>query len=747
MRLNRVTIQEWHTFQRVDVDLSRVHVASVIGRMLNAPERSNGAGKSYFLEAPLYAIFGHDRDPAAAQRLKAEDDTFVEVWFTHRGREARVKRGFRRRKDGKPGDGFLEFDLDGQPQGEKIRELDDEIVKHVGCGLDLYLATCFFSQGAADRFVRSAAGERRRILSDLLGMAVYEAARRISEAEAQRSRDVIESHSRDRDEERIKRDAVGVSATRFEGRNLPLLREKAEGRIARLDELLRDGPESLAGQRALVIDVPLRAAELSDALSQAEAMRARVRSTEAATAAARQRMEARRKNLEAEHRERIGRAKGIPARQKLVEELVERARLSKAEVEMSPPEDPGPIALAAQDASGRAAVANAEARRLAESILALDRLQAMCPTCGQAVPESHREQHRLQYETQRSDALARAAAAAQEVRDASARIEGIRASRERLRAVREQGVSLEATLQVESARLTDDLAAQARESEAAAASRTELEGYDAEVTRMSDQESADRSALAAWDARAEERRVAYESVRQAIDVDAEKAVLRLEFAIKSRLAEQRGIRDQIVLDEEILRGLTERLVEYQRRFDELDRSVKAAERDLRVRGFLSEAFSRGGIPALVMENVVSEIERGTVRILEAMESPFRIQFRTENNWGSDTIQIDVETPDGMRGVKSFSGGQITEINLAVRLSLAEVMSRRADVSFDSIYLDEVMGGLDAPARDCFLRVVNMVRRSFQQVFVISHDSRIRDVLESSVVVTWTPEGSAVEVSE
>jgi DNA repair exonuclease SbcCD ATPase subunit len=297
-------------------------------------------------------------------------------------------------------------------------------------------------------------------------------------------------------------------------------------------------------------------------------------------------------------------------------------------------------------------VARSDLARAEAAIKAIDGLKAMCPTCGQPIPEQHRAQHRDEAVEAKKNALERIASA-------------------------------------------------------------------------------------------DER---YRKAQDGIDSGAEAALNRLVASVKDRLAQARANREQVVREQESYTTMLRQLNDRHQRLRELEAMHEKETFAADVRGFLSTAFSKSGIPMLVMENVVSEIEHATVEILEAMESQFRIRFRTETASGRDTLQIEIETPDGVRGIRSFSGGQRTEINLAIRLALSEVLSRRADVSFDSIFLDEVMAALDAPARQCFLRVVNLVKRSFSQVYVVSHHPEIRDVLETGMLVTWTPDGSVVEIS-
>jgi DNA repair exonuclease SbcCD ATPase subunit len=747
VRIDRLILQEWHCFRRADADLSRVRVASVVGRLSTQPEKSNGAGKSYFIESIKYAIFGYDRDPESIQRLKAADHTFVELFFGHRGKKAHIKRGFRIKRDGSKGAAILEFEIDGQPQGgDKIDDIKAAIIEFVGCDLDTYSATCFFSQGSADQFVLTTPAQRAAILAGLLGLSLYEEARVVADRHAAVLEASLETVRRSEDLARLSLQAATGKIAELSAKDLSGTLAARDREIETLVALQGDYSTSVEGVRSFseaISGLSRAVAAARTALSDAERSQ---RDAEAARVGAVQRRDSRRRALVEEYKARQETIREIPALEAASAVAASDLAAAEAAFAAAPVEDPAPWRVS--ENTGIAAVAEANAAmKAAEAVTRrIDTLGAVCPTCSQPVSDSHKEGHRKEAATAHAAAVEKRAAGLRQQEEARAqqkRIADLTTARTdaSLRvAAKKPLVKTTADAVVKAKKIAADQAA------AVDSAKIETEGLDAEIARTGGVATAAVEAVARARVVLQEAEEALLAARSGIDEGAEAALARLNSRIVTRYRDAKAARDGVVDEIRALRGAHERAEADKATLFDAEQKTRAARVEIETLRFLGKAFSKTGIPHLVAENVVAEIEKGTVEILQALESPNGIRFRTTTDTGRDTIQIEVETPDGVRGLKSFSGGQITEQNIAVRLALGEVLARRAEVTFESVFLDEVMAPLDAPARQCFLRVVNLMSRSFEQIFVISHHSEIRDVLESCIAVEWHPDGATVEVS-
>lgn len=178
--------------QKTALDFRAVHLACISG--------ANGAGKSSILDAITWALFGRSRsksDDDLVNRAAARQDESAEVRLTF-DLEGSVYRITRRRRPGKSS--LLELqmaagtDENGRPHQWKtlsegrIRDTQAAIETLLRMNYDTFINASFLLQGQADEFTTKSPNRRKEILSDLLGVSIWEqyreaAASRRKEAE------------------------------------------------------------------------------------------------------------------------------------------------------------------------------------------------------------------------------------------------------------------------------------------------------------------------------------------------------------------------------------------------------------------------------------------------------------------------------------------------------------------------------------------------------------------------------------
>ena len=183
------------------------------------------------------------------------------------------------------------------------------------------------------------------------------------------------------------------------------------------------------------------------------------------------------------------------------------------------------------------------------------------------------------------------------------------------------------------------------------------------------------------------------------------------------------------------------------------------ERQLR---FVRRACGRDGIPTMQLENALSVVEAGANSVLAMIEAPHRVAFSFqrelkkledtchecgnvfkakgdktcsrcgEERWNKKSEDISLEITDSNGRTQDFnqdsSGGRALAA-LALRVALAQ------HFGFNVLFLDEVCGSLDDENLDMLIRLLKkLTSMGFDQVFVISHRERIKDLLDDLIVV-------------
>lgn len=141
---------------------------------------------------------------------------------------------------------------------------------------------------------------------------------------------------------------------------------------------------------------------------------------------------------------------------------------------------------------------------------------------------------------------------------------------------------------------------------------------------------------------------------------------------------------------------------------------------------LIKAFGRDGIPALIIENAVPQLERIANEILGQMsKGKHYIRFETQRELKSrdgvaETLDIMIGDWTAERPYETFSGGEQLRIDYAIRFALAELLAQRAGNKVEWLTIDEGLGSQDAEHRALVLEAIKSVAGRFRRVLVITH---------------------------
>ena len=168
---------------------------------------------------------------------------------------------------------------------------------------------------------------------------------------------------------------------------------------------------------------------------------------------------------------------------------------------------------------------------------------------------------------------------------------------------------------------------------------------------------------------------------------------------------------------------------------------------------LERAFGKDGVPALLIEQALPEIEMKANQILgrlsdDSMRLHFETQAKYKNEKRSDlreTLEIQVSDGAGLRDYEMYSGGEAFRVNFAIRLALSEVLAQRKGARLQMLVIDEGFGSQDAQGRQRLIQAINAVKDDFAKILVITHLEELKDVFPTRIEVEKTETGSMVTV--
>jgi DNA repair protein SbcC/Rad50 len=832
-----------------ELDFRQFELACVSG--------ANGAGKSSLLDAMTWVLFGQarcrDDDALINTHVNSAE---VELDFEYEGNLYRVKRSKPRGKTT-----MLEFYL-AKPEGgwrvlteKSVRETENRLKQVLRMDFETFINASFFLQGRADQFAQQNPTSRKRILSSVLGLEIWEtyrngAAERRKDQEAEVKS--IDAQLAEIEHELAEESERKARLEKIEARLVELAsqRQAREAALAGLQRLAT----ALAEQERMVGLLGRRLDEIRARCERLEkqagslheeqsGLQARIgRSDEieqgyARWLVARQELERWEQTAAQFHEVQARRTQPLAeiaaGHSRLGEErrallaqstarVAEQAHLASLEAEL-PGIHTGIETIeqrlaerAGLEEQWRQAQASIERMRADNDRLKgemkalrerLDRLAevegATCPLCGQPLSPVERQalidslnlggkqmgdlfrQNQVDqkmYEEQGKDVrteIERLSGLERELRYLHQRQDQLAAEIERIHKTGlewEQGGAVRLK-EIEELLSGEDFALEARALLAEIDAQAKALGYDTathDAVRKSEQAGrASEGELRALEAaRASlqplERQISeleseldkereqfakqeaeYQDLRQRYQAEAQN-LPDLEQAEREVLA-LRAEENRLNMDVGMVRQMVAVLDTQRKRKGRLAIARAEATRQVARLKMLERAFGKDGVPALLIEQALPEIETQANEILDRLSlGGMSVRFATQRQLKSkdekrETLDILISDSAGVREYEMFSGGEAFRINFAIRLALSRVLAHRAGARLQMLFIDEGFGSQDADGRQRLIEAINLVSSEFSRILVITHLEELKDHFPARVEVEKTLRGSQIRV--
>ena len=250
--------------------------------------------------------------------------------------------------------------------------------------------------------------------------------------------------------------------------------------------------------------------------------------------------------------------------------------------------------------------------------------------------------------------------------------------------------------------------------------------------------------------------------KQLAEITASGRKLKLEqvrFDQAARMYEQEKIRlgelqNQKSALERTLGGLQEqvnRIKEQEARSKEQIKELAKLQGAVQSWQSLALAFSKKGIPAMIIEQSLPAIEQEANVILGRLsDGRLKVAFETQRTKKTsdeliETLDIIVSDELGERAYELFSGGEGFRINFAIRVAISKLLSMRAGAKLKFLVIDEGFGMLDMAGQQDIIAAINAIREDFAKVIVVSHIETIKDAFQTRIEVSKGAHGSQISL--
>lgn len=185
----------------------------------------------------------------------------------------------------------------------------------------------------------------------------------------------------------------------------------------------------------------------------------------------------------------------------------------------------------------------------------------------------------------------------------------------------------------------------------------------------------------------------------------------------------------------------------------LTAQLQTSRRQLRVHQELAQAFGKNGIQALMIENVLPQLEAETNQILGRLSAnQLHVQFVTQRaKRGAatgkliDTLDILISDMQGTRPYETYSGGEAFRVNFAIRLALARLLAQRSGVALQLLIIDEGFGTQDEAGCDRLIGAINAIAADFACVLTVTHIPHLKEAFQTRIEVHKTENGSQLSL--
>jgi exonuclease SbcC len=835
----------------VELDFTSFDLACISGH--------NGAGKSSLLDAITWSLFGEARGKSGEVINLRQDVKAAEVMLTFQQEENtyRVQRTLPRNKNT-----ILEFQVRTQtgwkPLTEKTtRETQARIEQTLRLDFDTFVNASFFLQGKADQFTQQNATRRKEVLSNILGLEMWEGYKNKTAEKRkslEREVDEIDGRIREIDAELAEEDLRKARLVELEAnlkqlttlrtaqehvlenikRNTALIGEQLKmtamlserlerERSARagLEERLaakqtdRDSYENLV-RRAKEVEAAYKAWQKSrKELEEWDGIASQFRGYEKDRAPLVEIIAVERVKLEEEQRLLSVEAETIRDQKARIQELQKEIEQAEGSLKDAESKVANRLQLENERNSSRERQAElkaenealkADMNELKERIESLKAAEgATCPLCGQELSTEHREATLIQLESegkQKGDRFranqAESAELSNQITSYELQITNLGAAEnERVQFASEVSLLTErmetlqrfarewettgkkrlkevekileagkyavdeqrqlAKLDKQLEKLGYDVAAHDRAREEELELRTVEEEHTnlksaKEVSKQIESEIANlKSEIKNREAEIETLEAEYETAHANLNAaqagapnleEAERELFRLREAENKTRSELGGAQQRV----DILDVQRARRAAFEKQCEELQRQIGRHRT-------LERAFGKDGVPALLIEQALPQIEDKANELLDRLsDGQMSIRFATQIEYKDkrrddlrETLEIQISDSAGIRNYEMYSGGEAFRVNFAIRLALSKILAQRKGARLQTLVIDEGFGSQDTQGRQRLIEAINLVRNDFAKILVITHLDELKDAFPTRIEVQKTEHGSTIEV--
>jgi len=168
------------------------------------------------------------------------------------------------------------------------------------------------------------------------------------------------------------------------------------------------------------------------------------------------------------------------------------------------------------------------------------------------------------------------------------------------------------------------------------------------------------------------------------------------------------------------------------------KTLKELEEKLGMYPAVIQAFSSTGIPNLIIQNVLDDLQIETNALLSQLKPGLQLSFSVEKTIEktgdqADTLDIVYSVNGKKRYYENISGAMQMAVNFSLKLGLSFLLQKLSGIDVKLLLLDEITQSFDVGRVDMFVDIVKLFQKDYT-ILVITHDDRLKDKFSHAVLV-------------
>lgn len=700
-----------------ELNFTKFHLAAISG--------PNGAGKSSLLDAITWCVWGWSRAGDNADQLVrlGTQDMQVEFIFDLDDHKFTVKRS-RTTKHG--GTSALEFWSGSHNLTEgTIKSTQQKIIDTLHLTFETFANSSFLRQGHADEFTTKGPTDRKRILADILGLSHYDA------LEEKAKEKVKEADSKLKLLEYQLLEIEAELSQKEQSQEKKILAEKkineAESKITSLEKELK----GLTDQKATLVATSEQQVKLKQTLSELQNELNDIL-TQGKTRAEKI------KQLETQLLELPGFDEKLKELKTLEKQKEEYSIMLQKKLELENKLTSAKSSLALKKQGKENLLKNLN--EIKNHLAALEKDSARCPTCGQEIDKDNKQKV---------------------IKDLRLKIKELDSESGKIKIESEDSQIKKLQTEINLIKLDN---------------HKYKETVD-KLNEISNLQEKREKLIAAQATLESEKKVVQElrslftnkkSQIEKMETEVKKLpnLINALKSLENQLNQKENQLNSLKTEEKEARNLLGQATELISRAEQMEKlskqKIDERSQHQKEKGSFEElalAFGKKGIQAMIIETAIPEIEDEANNLLDRLTSGrMKIRLETQKETKTkietsegkvhalvETLDIIISDEMGERPYENYSGGEQFRVNVAIRLALSKLLTRRAGAKLQFLVLDEGFGTQDVEGKTKIVEVLDTIKNDFEKIIVITHLEELKEEFPVRIEVSKNSGGSTFEV--